>query len=118
VREEDPARQRLLSIVEQWSEHLGDKRVTVAEVIAAATVIGRAEFRESLLEVAGERGSINGRRLGAYLGQHKGRRVGDRWFASGKLRQGNATWLLQGAREASNDGGTVHWLPDNATGAR
>lgn len=95
VREADPRRLQLLAVMAHWNEVIGDERVTVNEVIAAAVRSG-GEFREALLAVAGERGAIDGRRLGRWLGAHKGRIVDGRWIEAGPLRRGTGTWQLCG----------------------
>jgi putative DNA primase/helicase len=96
VREADPRRLQMLAVMAQWAEVIGDARSTVAEIIAAAVCRPGGEFREALLAVAGERGAIDGRRLGRWLGANKGRIVGARWFEAGPLRHGTGTWVLRG----------------------
>ncbi|TPG58027.1 hypothetical protein EAH89_08620 [Roseomonas nepalensis] len=90
LRHDDPKLDALLGVVTQWAEVIGDARVSVREIIEAATAqvptgggtagLGRPafrcpEFREALLAVAGEGGAINSRRLGKWLSLHKGRIV-------------------------------------------
>jgi putative DNA primase/helicase len=105
VRAADPHRQQACALMAQWDECLGNARVTVAGIIAAATVPRAApEFREALLAVAGEHGAISGIRLGQWLGRNKGRIVDGRSFQTGAQRKGALTWILQGARDVATDG--------------
>lgn len=99
VREADPQRQRFAAAAAQWDLVIGNRRVTIRDAITAAIQAGAGEFREALLAVAGERGAIDGRRLGAWLGRNKGRVVGQYRFDQGALRDGNRLWVLNGATE-------------------
>ena len=94
VRESDPKLQQLIAVMEQWSEVIGDKRSTVKEVIDFAVGQPGGEFREALLAVAGERGAIDGRKLGKYLGMNKGRIVGAFKFEPGIMKRGNGTLIF------------------------
>ena len=71
------------------------ERVTVADVIRTAGA--RAELREALIAVAGERGAINNRRLGKWLAEIAGRIVDDSRFEQCGQRQGVALWQLETA---------------------
>jgi hypothetical protein len=107
IREKDPELENLTSILTAWHKILGDRRVTVADVVAAADAkrpeIERAysavmvdnergekvnetkttiihnyvhpEFREAILDVAGQGGKINNRLLGQWLSHFEGRRI-------------------------------------------
>jgi hypothetical protein len=110
VRAADPRRQEIVAIMAQWNEYLGDARMTINEVISAAIVA--PEFREALLAVAGERGAINGMRLGKWLGRNKGRILDGCSFESASQRKGVATWRLDGAqgRSMAADGHSINEL--------
>jgi putative DNA primase/helicase len=87
TRGEDPQRASLVAILPQWRGLLGRERVSVKEVIDKATDFDASqggvdfnrrpflhpEFREALLAIAGDRGSISGRRLGKWLSANKGK---------------------------------------------
>lgn len=88
TRAEDPRLAALVAVAVQWhrvTEKHGPARVSVRELIGLAeaqTYDGSAggwahpDFRQSLLEVAGERGDkVNSRRLGNWLGHVAGRQV-------------------------------------------
>jgi putative DNA primase/helicase len=73
IRKADPRRADLANVAAQWRAVIGDKRVTVADVVKIAGT--RAELREALFAVAGERGAVNNRRLGKWLAEGSGRIV-------------------------------------------
>jgi hypothetical protein len=84
VREADPRLEAFNMVIEQWQAVLGQRRVSVKEVIDAAveqrqaSFAGRPEFlhpdfREALLVVAGDGGAINSRRLGKWLSANQNR---------------------------------------------
>jgi hypothetical protein len=112
ARAEDPVLARLAMVMELWAKILKDARVTPSEIIAAATMKGGSqavpglgiipgdqfkhpEFREALLEVAGESGNINGMRLGKWLGKNCGRLVNGRRLAKAELYKGVQRWRLE-----------------------
>ncbi len=104
VRASDPALDALSATLNAWRAVIGIERVSVGEVIRRATqsqpnAIGRAEFlhpdfREALLTVAGDGGSINSRRLGKWLGRNKDRVVGGMRIVKEPMWEGNVTWRI------------------------
>ncbi len=103
VRAEDPRRAELAAVTAQWDVVLGDRRVSSAEIIAAAA--GTAEFREALLAVAGAAGAINTRRLGNWLAGVKGKLVDGLKLEPAGVRQGNRLWALHGGRAMGSASG-------------
>jgi hypothetical protein len=94
ARREDPQLKALAEVIARWSEAIGTGEFTVKQVIDRATDLMPTkgprglnfnnlahrefmfpEFREALLVVAGENGSVNSKRLGKWLGRSKGRIV-------------------------------------------
>lgn len=88
ARVEDPQTQELAAVLNQWKTIIRKQAVTVKEVIERATDYDpqpgagydlnvrrflHPDFREALLVVAGDGGSINSRKLGTWLGKRKGR---------------------------------------------
>jgi len=82
VRTADPKLAALANILHQWDRVISDQRVSVSEIIDAATLArdgfelpGRnflnPELREALLLVAGDAGAINSKRLGRWLSSNK-----------------------------------------------
>ncbi len=83
AREMDPKLDALTAVVTQWRQVVGDRAVSVRDVIETAvqqrTAMGTGsiqfprmefaypDFREALLAVAGEGGVINSRRMGKWL---------------------------------------------------
>lgn len=98
VRAIDPRGAELAAVLGQWDAVIGDRRVTSAQIIEAASA-GNVELREALLAVAGASGAINTVRLGVWLNANKGRFVGDlRIESAGKAKGGYSTWQLSGGR--------------------
>ena len=105
TRQEDLRLAELITILEQWGAVLGERRVSVKEVIEEATKTNsldlnskgfvHAEFREALLVVAGDGGAINSRRLGKWLAAKKGRIVGGARIVEGGKNGGSTVWQLR-----------------------
>jgi hypothetical protein len=82
VREEDPELSAIRELFAQLREHFPERDWTTAELvkIACDRPIGgdfkHPELRELLLRVAGEGGSVSGKRLGKFLSKISGRVVG------------------------------------------
>ncbi|MGE3743604.1 MAG: PriCT-2 domain-containing protein [Geminicoccaceae bacterium] len=112
IRDADPKLEALTMVIEQWQAVLGQRRVSVKEVIDAAveqrhaSFAGRPEFihpdfREALLVVAGDGGAINGRRLGKWLSANQNRIIdGMKIMADGVLT-GIMRWRLAIDQSAS-----------------
>ena len=87
TREQDPQREALTAVLNQWSAVLQNKRVTAKQLIDTATDFDvkesfdakrrflHPEFREALLIVAADAGHINSRRLGRWLSDNQGKIV-------------------------------------------
>ena len=99
LRAADPEGARLAAVMGQWAAVIGNDRVTVKQVLEDR-MGNRTEFREALLAVAGDHGSVNGERLGNWLRGVKNRITGKMHFERGKLNAGASTWVLVGAPEA------------------
>jgi len=118
VRSLDPARNGLVAVMSQWDAVLGEKSVTVGDLIEAAcarkpgsdgTIHGyshyefaHSELREALLEVAGSKGAINNIRLGKWLASNKDRLVGDCRIVCDGLSRGLTRWRLEAKRGGSS----------------
>jgi putative DNA primase/helicase len=99
VRQSDPVRACLATIMAQWKAVFRFDRVTVAQVIDRAiemrdAVFIHPELRDALLKVAGQGGALNSRVLGNWLATHKGRILGGLRFEQPGSRQGVALWQL------------------------
>ena len=89
ARKADPAEQRRAAVLAQWLIVLSDRSLTTREIIEEACSSMRSTkpngedpdrrvyyhptFRNAPLDVAGERGRVESRRLGTWLGHNKGR---------------------------------------------
>lgn len=104
MRGADPKLEALTAALEEWRSVIGTDRVTVREIIERAAaqqtqLFGKAEyvnpeFREALLRVAGEGGSINGTRLGKWLSQHQNRIVAGHRIVAAGTTGNRARWQL------------------------
>jgi putative DNA primase/helicase len=105
IRQNDPKLGAVIAVVSQWADVVGyDRQVTTKDLIDYATEQKEAatyrlqrefvnpEFREALLIVAGDGGSINSRRMGIWLGSVENRLV-------------NGCKIVR----AGGAGGVVHW---------
>ncbi|WP_431285593.1 hypothetical protein ACQW02_12655 [Humitalea sp. 24SJ18S-53] len=116
IRANDPRLDALTAVLSQWSLHLGHRRATARNIIDCATEhrtgfgslnmktdFVRPDFREALLVIAGDGGSINSRRLGRWIAAHEERVVqGQRICRQGMLT-GTMTWALLAEDVADRD---------------
>jgi hypothetical protein len=111
IRESDPRLDALISVLTQWEQVLGSKRVSVRDIIDSATEqrtalnsihskleFARPEFREALLSVAGDGGAVNSRRLGRWIAAHENRIVDRMRIQRVGLLGGSMTWILHDQR--------------------
>jgi len=115
ARAEDPERQRLEAVITQWHEVLEDRSVTARALIEEACMSEltpppgkpngitylHVDFRNALLDVAGERGRVSTRRLGTWLGKNKLKAVGLYRLAPDTVLHGESRCKLQ---ECDTDG--------------
>ena len=108
IRASDPKREEMTMVFEGWSRLFQDRSVTARDVIKAAIEqkgefreFIHADFRESLLAVAGTGGIVSTRRLGKWLGANKNRVVGGNRLVQAGLINGIQNWRL----ERVNEGG-------------
>ncbi|NGM24163.1 hypothetical protein G3576_29500 [Roseomonas stagni] len=110
LREEDPQLEAQITVLSHWASVIGSARTSTRAIIERATqpastgaVFGMGirveylypDFREALLAVAGDNGSVNGRRLGKWIKKHEDRIVqGMRIVRCGFL-EGTMTWRLE-----------------------
>jgi hypothetical protein len=113
ARAEDPERQQLEAVIAQWHAVLGNGAITTRDVINQACQLRseptadnpdrkvpvHPEFRNALLDVAGERGRISPRALGKWIGANKHKVAGKYRLAAATMRTGNARWRLQQRNE-------------------
>lgn len=107
TRADDPRLGALITVLTQWWTVFGDTRVTVRQVIEAATesdastvppypqIYRNGDLREALLMVAGERGNINSRRLGKWLASVQGRIAASGRIVKDAMSAGGQLWRLE-----------------------
>jgi hypothetical protein len=108
ARADDPDRQHLEAVVTQWHAVFEGSAVTARAVIdeARRTTIDPAgnvnhlvfvhpEFRNALLDVAGERDEISPRRLGTWLGKHRHNPIGGFRLAPAPVLRGAGRWRVE-----------------------
>lgn len=88
--EDDPERQRLRLLLAAWQAKFGNRAVRVRDLMTWAGGLDPecGEVKELLMELAGERETINRRRLGWWLKQHVGQ-VADGLRVQKAPRKGN-----------------------------
>jgi hypothetical protein len=110
VRTNDPRKNELQTVMEQWQQAIGAARVSVRLVIETAnkrtkdypSELMHPDLHEALAVVAGIGGAIDSRRLGHWLRRHKDRVINGWCFRQQGLREGNMTWVLQEANRNRN----------------
>lgn len=100
LRNEDPVLSDLRELLEIWESKLGiGDRYTAAQIAAFACEQFNGdwvypEFRDLLLRIAGDKGTINTRKLGNWLQSRNGRLVGDRKIERLEKLQGAIQYRL------------------------
>ncbi|MFH5927380.1 hypothetical protein [Roseomonas xinghualingensis] len=116
VRAQDPKLDALTAVLSQWSSVIGSARVSVQDIIERATrtqggqSIGYSarpelvhpSFREALLQVAGDNGAINSRRLSRWISGNENRIVDGLKIVRRGVLTGFMTWELQRATEKTS----------------
>jgi putative DNA primase/helicase len=104
ARSEDPRLEKLRNLIHYWDIVIGTRRVSAAEVAEIAMngfdspadeqKSAQGGFREALLVVAGEGSMISSRKLGNWLGRHKGRVVDGAKIIADTVLTGLGQWQL------------------------
>jgi hypothetical protein len=119
AKRNEPERMKLAAVLRAIHAIKLDQRWRTAEVIKLAKE-GEREFGsngapiqvntaehaslcEVLEEVAGERGSINPRRLGRWIERNAGTHCDGMWFDRAGIRDGNTMWRVSGFPDAERD---------------
>ncbi|HWB49978.1 MAG TPA: hypothetical protein VG651_12780 [Stellaceae bacterium] len=99
LRVADHKRANLSAVLHRWHASLGSDELTVGDVIGRATDRSQgqfmfSEFREALLDVAGDGGVINSRRLGRWLRRNQGTMADGLRIEEGKFQRGSQYWRV------------------------
>jgi putative DNA primase/helicase len=114
IRSSDPKFERLVAVIEQWRTVIGERRVSVRDVIDTATQsehgaafdrheFTHASFREVLLAVANDGGAISSRRLGNWLSANQNRVVNGAKLVQDGIVQGITRWRLEIVVQSAGD---------------
>ena len=115
--EEDPETRKLSGLLEGWRALYGDFPKTLAEVIEDCTRLqfggpvtldsDRGRLQSILLEIAGEGGRINPRRLGRWIERMANRPSGGLKFERGRLHRGILRWRVVSGGGFEGSGGNL-----------
>lgn len=101
---QDPDRETLGRLLQAWRGKFGSAPTMIREAVSAAeahfTDDAKA-LRESLLEVADERGEINRRRLGRWIARHQGRIVDGQRFERASGTTSAERWAVKSVMSVS-----------------
>ncbi|HEX2526760.1 MAG TPA: hypothetical protein VHL31_10755 [Geminicoccus sp.] len=93
IEANDPIKEQLGAILTAWTARYGTGSTTVAQ--AAADAVG--DLKEAMLAIAGERGEVNGRRLGRWIAKHEGRIDGGLRFVRMEEIRTGMRWRVERA---------------------
>ena len=109
ARATDPKLHELFEVMSQWNAVIGTDPITVRKLIDKASKQGGAggydfnsrefthpDFREALLAVAGQGGTINGKLLGKWLASHAKRISSGMRLETCGVYEGSILWRLRG----------------------
>ena len=108
----DPDREELGRLLTAWRKVFGAAAAHVADAVEKTqpgVYGGSTELFEVCMELAEERGQINRRRLGKWIGRHAGRIVGGLRFEKGTSKSYSQKWQVVevAAPDESTDSGPV-----------
>jgi hypothetical protein len=95
---DDPERATLRAFINEVEGQFGTNCFMVKEVIARAMDTSKAgweDLRDVLIEVTGDQGTINRKRLGHWVGQHHGRVVQGRKIVKAPVTRNAAVWQIE-----------------------
>ncbi len=98
----DPDREVLGCVLLAWKAVFGPDPARVRNAVQETENGKHSELREALLEVAGERGEINRRKLGWWLRKNAGRIVGGTRFARCNVNAPSEVWKVEKVAEVSS----------------
>ncbi len=95
---DDPHAAELREMLACWEADIGLNRpLTVAGIVGQAQV--KQELYDAILNVAADRGAINNRRFGKWLGLRRGQISSGMRLVNGDVSHGLATWVLEKVKE-------------------
>jgi putative DNA primase/helicase len=94
----DPRRLEHEALLEHWFDAFGDKATPVRDAIKLAdnrALNKEHAFKDALVDVAGERGEVNAKRLGHWMKKLAGRIQGGKRIVAGEPSRGTQTWSVE-----------------------
>lgn len=89
---EDDEQDLLRFVLETWQEAFGVEMLTLREALQASNT--HKDLAALFDEVAGERGEVNARKLGAWFKNHAGRVAGGRRLVAGPKTRSGVAWRV------------------------
>lgn len=108
---QDPGKNDLVRVLNAWFDVVGEAPMTCANIITHAeheAKEGRRTLGDALQDVAGEKGAINVRRLGRWIGRNRGVRADGLSFNEAGERGGVALWRVRTGERVSGVSGVSH----------
>lgn len=98
---EDPVADLLGRFLESWQEEFGNRDTTIKEATAKARAKEDSALAGVLDDICEERGSLNSKRLGKWMGRHVGRVVHNRRLEKRDIFGGYQRWRVINASSSS-----------------
>jgi len=100
---EDPDRETLVRLLSAWQAVFGNTAAMIREAVKQAGLPFEDydELREVMLDIAGERGEINRRKLGWWLKRHAGRIVDGKRFVRASGNSSSEKWRVESVSSVS-----------------
>ena len=94
---DDPDREILGRLLAVWKHQFDNKPTMVREVVnrASQAVLDTEELNELIMDIAGERGEVNRRRLGHWIKRHSGRIVSGQRFMRASGSRSAEAWYVE-----------------------
>ncbi len=94
-RDTDPEAEELAAVLHGWHALIGERFVTIKDLIERANSCGDSELLVALAAIAGtSRGDVNARRLGNYLRRHESRIVEGLQVRKGRETRLGVAWKV------------------------
>jgi hypothetical protein len=101
--DDDPERQLLGQLLTEWSTRFGSAATMVRDVVARSKLYGPGseEFAETLLEIAGDRDTVNHRKLGRWIMRRAGVVVNGLRFVRAPKTRNVENWRVESVKSVA-----------------